>query len=220
MASAVVVGAGPGIGASVAARLAREGLAVTVVARSPGTLRDVTERIGRGGGTVRGLIADSTDEKALRAALDTAASADGPVELLVYNAALIRPDAPGELDARGQLDAWAVNVVGALTAAAHVAPGMAARGRGTILVTGGMPEPEPEYVSLSLGKAGVRTLVGLLHGAYGSAGVHVASVTVPGAVAPGGENDPDEIAAHYWRLHTQPREQWQHELVHGADHTA
>ncbi|MDT0410911.1 MULTISPECIES: SDR family NAD(P)-dependent oxidoreductase [Streptomyces] len=83
MASAVVVGAGPGIGAAVAARLAREGLAVTVVARSPGTVRDVTERIGRGGGTVRGLIADSTDEKALRAALDTAASADGPVELLV-----------------------------------------------------------------------------------------------------------------------------------------
>ncbi|MEU6444711.1 SDR family NAD(P)-dependent oxidoreductase [Streptomyces sp. NPDC047046] len=77
MASAVVIGAGPGIGASVAARLAREGMAVTAVARSRETLRDVTGRIERDGGTVRALSADSTDEKALRAALDTAANADG-----------------------------------------------------------------------------------------------------------------------------------------------
>ncbi|MEU6444710.1 hypothetical protein [Streptomyces sp. NPDC047046] len=62
----------------------------------------------------------------------------------------------------------------------------------------------------------MRTLVELLHGAYGAAGVQVASVTVPGEVAPGGENDPDAIAGHYWRLHTRPRAHWQHELVHGA----
>ncbi|WP_257040821.1 hypothetical protein [Streptomyces sp. TLI_55] len=39
---------------------------------------------------------------------------------------------------------------------------MAERGRGTFVVTGGMPEPKPEYVSLSLGKAGARSLVDLL----------------------------------------------------------
>ncbi|WP_408051275.1 hypothetical protein [Streptomyces sp. HO565] len=43
-----------------------------------------------------------------------------------------------------------------------------------------MPEPKPQYVSLSLGKAGVRTLVTLLDQQYGLSGVHVASVTVDG----------------------------------------
>ncbi|KIQ66443.1 hypothetical protein TR51_02225 [Kitasatospora griseola] len=47
----------------------------------------------------------------------------GPPDVLVHNAALVRPDATGELSVREHLDAWAVNVVGALTAAAHVAPG-------------------------------------------------------------------------------------------------
>ncbi|MEC3981684.1 hypothetical protein [Amycolatopsis sp. H20-H5] len=50
-------------------------------------------------------------------------------------------------------------------------------------------------MSLSLGKAGLRTLVALLDKQYGPAGVHLASVTVAGAVAPGTAFDPDDIAA-------------------------
>ncbi|GAA1720527.1 SDR family NAD(P)-dependent oxidoreductase [Streptomyces yatensis] len=90
------------------------------------------------------------------------------------------------------MDAWAVNVVGAATAAAHVLPTMAERGSGTFIVTGGMPQPKPAYVSLSFGKAGVRTLVQLLDMEYGPSGVHVATVTVDGPVAPGTDFDPDE----------------------------
>ena len=51
---------------------------------------------------------------------------------------------------------------------------MAARGSGTYLIIGGMPEPKPEYVSLSLGKAGVRDPVALLDDAYRPSGIHVA----------------------------------------------
>ncbi|MET9084443.1 SDR family NAD(P)-dependent oxidoreductase [Streptomyces sp. NPDC004237] len=214
--TAVVIGAGPGIGKSVADRFARGGLAVAVIARREETVTRVAAEIGQGGRKVLALTADSTDETALHTALDTAAAELGPIDVAVYNAALIRRDAPGELDARGQLDAWAVNVVGALSTAAHVAPAMAARGHGSILVTGGMPRPDPGYVSLGLGKFGVRTLVSLLDAEYGPAGVHVASVTVPGAVAPGTAYDPDEIAEHYWRLHTQARTAWEHEVVHGG----
>ncbi|MDT7661824.1 MAG: hypothetical protein QOD04_1380 [Pseudonocardiales bacterium] len=93
---------------------------------------------------------------------------------------------------------------------------MARRGSGTFLITGGMPEPVPGYVSLTLGKAGVRSLVGLLDAEYGPAGVHVASVTVAGAVAPGTAFDPDDIAEYYWRLHTQPRGQWDTELLYSG----
>ncbi|WP_327233668.1 SDR family NAD(P)-dependent oxidoreductase [Streptomyces sp. NBC_01317] len=216
MPGVVVVGAGPGIGKSVADRFAREGLSVVAIARNRETLKAVADEIGQRGRKVLALTADSTDEKALHAALDTAAAEVGPLDVVVYNAALIRRDSPGERDARGQLDAWAVNVVGALSAASHVAPGMAERGHGTILITGGMPQPDPRYISLSLGKLGVRNLVSLLHAEYGSSGVHVASVTVPGAVAPGTAYDPDDIAEHYWRLHTQSRGDWEHEVAHGG----
>jgi NADP-dependent 3-hydroxy acid dehydrogenase YdfG len=137
----------------------------------------------------------------------------GPPDVVVYNAAVIRADQAGELSVRAHQQAWAVNVVGAITAAAHVLPGMAGRGHGTFIVTGGMPEPKPDHVSLSLGKAGVRALVTLLDEQYGRSGVHVATVTVAGAVEPGTAFDPDGIADHYWRLHTQPRSEWQRELT-------
>ena len=68
-----------------------------------------------------------------------------------------------------------------------------------------MPAPDPDYVSLSLGKAGVRALTALARDEYGPAGLHVATVTVGGAIAPGTALDPDDIAAHYVRLHAQPR---------------
>ncbi|MEV1176053.1 SDR family NAD(P)-dependent oxidoreductase [Nonomuraea sp. NPDC049784] len=207
MPGAVIIGAGPGIGRSVAHRFAREGLPVALISRS-GTTLDLNGALA--------YEADVADEERLRAALDAASAELGTPDVVVYNAAIIRPDAPGEASARVQLDAWAVNVVGALVAAAHVAPAMARRGSGSFLVTGGMLEPKAGYVSLSLGKAGVRTLVELLDQEYGHSGVHVASVTVAGPVAPGTDFDPDDIAEHYWRLHTQPRDRWEREVLHAG----
>ncbi|MBE1537982.1 SDR family NAD(P)-dependent oxidoreductase [Actinomadura algeriensis] len=216
MPGAVVIGAGAGIGRSVARRFAREGMPIALVARTARTLADVAGAVSPFDVPVVSLTADSTDETALRAALDAASAEFGLPDVVVYNAAIIQPDAPGRLPARAQLDAWAVNVVGALTAAAHLAPAMARRGSGSIIITGGMPEPKSQYVSLSLGKAGVRTLVSLLDQEYGPAGVHVASVTVGGPVAAGTDFDPDDIAEHYWRLHTQPRHRWQTEVLHSG----
>ncbi|TMR93217.1 SDR family NAD(P)-dependent oxidoreductase [Nonomuraea basaltis] len=207
MPGAVLIGAGPGIGRSVARRFAREGLPVALVSRTGGAL-------GLDG--VRAYQADSADETALRAALDAVVGQLGTPDVVVYNAAIIRPDSPGDATVRAHLDAWAVNVVGALIAAAHVAPAMARRGTGTFIITGGMPEPKAEYVSLSLGKSGVRTLVALLDQEYGPSGVHVATVTVAGPVAPGTDFDPDDIAEHYWALHTQPRARWDHEILHSG----
>lgn len=210
MSGAVVIGAGPGIGRSVAARFAREGLPVALIARREATVAAVRAAVAH---SVT-LLADASDEKALGDAMSAATDHLGPPDVVVYNAALIRADSPGQLSLREHQRAWAVNVGGALTAAAHALPGMAERGAGTFVVTGGMPAAKPAYVSLSLGKAGVRALVELLDAQYAAAGVHVATVTVTGPVAPGTPWDPDDIAEHYWRLHTQPRDRWEREIVH------
>jgi NAD(P)-dependent dehydrogenase (short-subunit alcohol dehydrogenase family) len=216
MPGAVVIGAGPGIGRAVARRFARERLPVALVARSQGTVDGTADALAGSGVEILALTADSGEESSLRAALDAAQQTFGPPDVVVYNAAVIRRDEPGELSADAQLAAWAVNVVGALTAAVHVAPGMIGNGGGSTIFTGGMPDPDPHYVSLSLGKAGVRALTSMLAGAYGPAGLHVATVTVCGPVAPGTAFDPDEIAEHYWRLHTQPTDAWDLEVVYSG----
>ncbi|MBD0418269.1 SDR family NAD(P)-dependent oxidoreductase [Streptomyces sp. TRM S81-3] len=216
MPGAVIIGAGPGIGQAVARRFAREGLPIALIARGGRTLRAVAGAVAAHGVPIVTLQADSTDRAELDAALDQAIGEHGVPEVAVYNAALVRADELGELSVRDHMEAWAVNVVGALNAAARLAPAMATRGSGTFLVTGGMPEPKPQYVSLSLGKAGVRTLVALLDQQYRSSGVHVASVTVDGPVAPGTDFDPDDIAEHYWQLHTQPRHLWDREALHAG----
>ncbi|GAA4182147.1 SDR family NAD(P)-dependent oxidoreductase [Streptosporangium oxazolinicum] len=217
MPGAVVIGAGPGIGLSVARRFARTGMPVVAIARTKDTVdATVSALTGDGAKAVEGFVADSTDEAGIRVALDTAVDRHGVPDVLVYNAAHIRWDAPGELSAAELLATLAVNVVGAVTAAAHLGPRMSAAGHGTIILTGGMPDPEPKVTSLSLGKAGIRTLATLLAGEYGPSGVHVATVTVAGAVAPGTAFDPDDIAEIYWRLHTQAPGTWDHEVLHSG----
>ncbi|WP_175047872.1 SDR family NAD(P)-dependent oxidoreductase [Microlunatus speluncae] len=206
--SAIVIGAGPGIGNAVAQRFAADGYAITVIARSATTVNPVVDAITATGQVALGLTADSTDEGALRDVLDQAVAKHGVPDVLVYNAAKIRPDAPGELSAAELLDTLAVNVVGLATAAAKLAPLMAERGSGSILITSGMPAVVPAYTSLSLGKAAARTYAELLAAEYGPAGVHVASVVVTDTVVPGGPFDPALIAEVYPQLHAQPREHW------------
>jgi NAD(P)-dependent dehydrogenase (short-subunit alcohol dehydrogenase family) len=216
MPAVIVIGAGPGIGASVARRFAREGFDVGVIARSRATVDAALASVAETAPTARGAIADAADEDALRRALDELMGEIGVPDALVYNAALIRGDSIADLKTAEHLEAWSVNVVGAIHAAAHVLPRMAERGSGTYLVTGGMRVPLPEVVSLSLGKAGVRALTELLDAQFGAAGVHVATVTVGGAVSPGGPFDPDQIAERYWQLHGQAPGSWEREAWHGG----
>jgi NAD(P)-dependent dehydrogenase (short-subunit alcohol dehydrogenase family) len=214
MPGAVIIGAGPGLGQAIALRFARERFAIALVARSQRTLDRTGHALVDSGVEVVALTADSADESSLRTVLDIAQHTLGPPDVVVYNAAVIRGDTFGELTVDGQLAAWAVNVVGALTAAVHLAPMMIGNGGGSFIITGGMPEPDARYVSLSLGKAGVRALTTMLAAAYGPAGLHMATVTVSGPIAHGTQFDPHEIAEHYWRLHAQPRDQWQLEVVY------
>ena len=221
MSGALVIGVGPGIGTSVARAFAREGLPVGLLARSEATVETARQALADTGVPVHAGVADATDGPGLRSALDAYVEALGVPDVVVYNAALIRADSLDDLDTRSQLDAWSVNVVGAMTAAAHLLPQLAARGRGTFIVTGGMPVAVPDYLSLSLGKAGVRALVEALDVQFGPSGVHAATVTVGGAVAPGSPWDPDLVADHYVRLHAQPHHAWEREVfLSGAEDAA
>ena len=216
MSGALIIGPGPGLGQAIARRFAREGLPIALIARKQSTVDAAAEAVA--GVPVLPLTADSTDESSLQTAIDRATAEFGTPDALIYNAAIIQQDSPGDLSAQQHLDAWNVNVVGAITASARVAPAMAERGSGSIILTGGMPVPVAAYLSLSLGKAGIRALTRMLHERYGPHGVHAATVTVYGGIEPGGPFDPDDIAEHYWTLHKQRRGEWQLEIAHTGEH--
>jgi 3-hydroxybutyrate dehydrogenase len=79
---ALVTGGSRGIGRAIATALVGAGARVTVLGRDRGALDQVVAE----GAAHRGLVADVTDRAAVDAAFAEAASASGPVELLVANA--------------------------------------------------------------------------------------------------------------------------------------
>lgn len=209
MSGIIVIGAGPGIGAAVAGAFGRQGMHVSLIARTQATLDATTARLAESQvGDVEGIVADAASEQDLTQALDHLLAKRGVPEVLVYNAGLIRYDRAGDLSSSELQHAYAVNVLGALTAATHLAPSMAAAGGGSILMTG-MPRPSPEVLSLSLGKVALRAVTAMLAQEYQPSGIHVATVVVGGAVAPGTAFDPDVIAQHYVRLHSQDPSAWE-----------
>ncbi|WP_405801319.1 SDR family NAD(P)-dependent oxidoreductase [Streptomyces sp. NBC_01506] len=91
--TAIVTGAARGIGAAVALRLARDGLAVGVVDLDETDCAGTVEAIRHAGGTALAVGADIADEDAATAAVDRVAAELGPPTVLVNNAG-IGPRAP------------------------------------------------------------------------------------------------------------------------------
>ena len=217
MAGVIIVGAGPGLGTSVARRFAREGFGVRVLARRESTLADLRSALAGYEVPFTGYTADVGRAHELEQALSAAIDDDGAPEVVVYNAAVVRADVPGDLTSEELTQTFEVNVSGAVVTALATIPSMQDHGAGTFLVTGGMPRPIPSHFSLSLGKAAVRAVISMLADYYGPSGVHVATVTVTDQIGPHGAFDPDLIAEEYWRLHREPPGSWRTEhLFDGA----
>lgn len=142
---AVVTGAARGIGRAIALRLAAEGAAVVVSARSAtgaagaqaGTLAEVVEAIEAIGGRAVAVSADLADRSFdRRLLLDAGARAFGAeVDIVVHNAAATRHfDMTFPLMTREAFEASVeVNVWAGWELAAAAIPGMRARGAGWIL---------------------------------------------------------------------------------------
>jgi short-subunit dehydrogenase len=211
-----VVGAGSGIGLAVAKRFAREGFSLALMARRADELEGYAAALRKEGADARGFAADAGDFDSLEGALTTIDQELGPPEVLVYNAAVLRRGSPTSLSTGDLLADFKVNVAGALACVKHVAGAMRERKRGTILLTGGglALSPHPDFASLAIGKAGLRSLAASLAGELEPAGIHVATVTVCGFVKPGTHFDPDKIADVYFTLHAQGPGQWEREVIY------
>jgi NAD(P)-dependent dehydrogenase (short-subunit alcohol dehydrogenase family) len=220
--SCVVVGAGPGLGLAIARRFARGGFDVGLVARDRARVDALCAALAAEGHRAAGFAADAGDPESLAAAFAEIDQWNDAVDVLIYNAASLVADAAPDVTAQAMLDAMAVNLGGAVAAVNRVVPGMRARGRGTILLTGsGLAlEPYPDWTALGAGKAALRAYAIALHKALAPENIHVAAIAVCGIVEPGGPFDPERIAEEYWRLHAEAGPDWRRERVYlpeGAD---
>lgn len=206
MNNCVIVGAGEGVSQAVARRFGKAGYRVGLISRSVPKLETLVDDLSAVGVDASWAAADAGNASELSEAMGSLIDEMGPCDVLIYNAAVLRPGRP--LDIATDLIAaeLEVNVLGAHRAVSIVAPGMIERGQGAILFTGGglSLEPFPEWASLALGKAALRNLAISLFKELSPKGVHVAVLAICGIVEKGGPFDPELIAEEYWRVATDP----------------
>ena len=147
-----VVGVGPGLGAALARRFAKE-YAVALVARGADKLAAFAKTIEAGGGKALAVAADMAKPDDIGAAFEKIRHELGEVDALLYNAAM-RPF--GKLmDTKPSTfeNTWRVSVFGAFLSAQAVVPSMLKRGSGVIIFTGATAGVKPFATSAAFGPA-------------------------------------------------------------------
>ncbi len=131
--TALVTGAGRGIGRAIAFGLAGDGAQVALLARSVDQLAEVAAAVRAAGSTALVVPTDVGDPEGVNQAVAMVLAEFGAVDILVNNAAVVAPLGPTvSVDADAWALAFAVNVVGPLRLTQAVLPGMIERGWGRI----------------------------------------------------------------------------------------
>ena len=223
---AAVLGVGPGLGAAISRRFAREGFGVALLARSEESTNPAREEIERSGGEALAVEADATDAASVARAFEQVRTSLGDPEVFVYNAGAFRMG--GILDVSPEdFDACLkANCAGAFYAAQQVLPAMLQQGRGTVILTGATASlrGSAKFSALATGKFALRALAQSMAREFGPQGIHVAHTIIDGQIdtprvrgmSPDREEStmlsPDAIAEAYWQLHRQDPTAWTLEL--------
>lgn len=236
----LVLGAGAGIGGTVAAKFASEDYHACLCRRSDQEgLDKLVANIEKQGGTANGYLIDAIEENILEELILKVEKDIGPIEVLVYNLGaqsgmkLLHETSLKEFEW-----GWRMADLGLFRAAKVLMPIMEERKSGTVLVTSATAamRGNKNQHSHAAAMGGRRMLCQTLNAEFASKGIHVAHIVVDGMVdAPdtlgkmlgeemfnalrekvGMENDglilPERIAETYFHLAQQHRSAWTHEV--------
>ena len=216
--TAVIVGAGSGLSASLARLCAEEGMGVVLAARDVGKLDGLAGEIG-----ASAVSCDATDREHVERLFATTRSEHGVPDLVVYNPSarargpIVDLD-PDEVDA-----ALRITCFGGFLVARAAARAMLERGSGSIQFTGASASVKgyAESASFAMGKFGLRGLAQSMARELAPKNIHVAHFVIDGGIASVdrdrvGERDewldPDAIARTYLHVHRQHRSAWTWEV--------
>ncbi len=131
--TAIITGAGSGIGAAAAELFVAEGAAVLVVDRSEGEALAAARRISPDGELAQALCADVSDEGDIEAMIGAALRTWGHIDSLI-NSVGVRGDVDLQSFTAEEFDrVFGTNLKGPLLCCKHVVPAMLDRGRGSII---------------------------------------------------------------------------------------
>lgn len=216
----LVVGAGPGLGASVARRFAKEGFQVAVASRS----REKIDAVAKSIDGAKGYTADVTDEGSVMALYQAVEADFGKPNVVVFNASGRVRKSVLDIESQEFIDAWMAACHGGFLVGREAARRMVPEGAGTILFTGATASVKSyaNSAGFAVGKFGLRALAFSMAREFGPKGVHVGHIVVDGGIrashrpedpnVPDKWLDPDAIAESYWHLHAQHRSSWTVEI--------
>lgn len=217
--TALIVGAGPGISASLARALAAAGLKVGLAARGVEKLAPLAEETG-----AQTFALDASDPAAVAHLFEQADERLGEPDVVVYNASARVRGRIADIDPEQVRRALEISAFGGFLVVQQAAKRMTPRGRGAILLTGATASVKgfPLSSSFAMGKFALRGLAQSAARELGPHGVHVAHFVIDGGVRsavrpdptdrPDSTLDPDGVAQSYLDVLRQPRSAWSLEV--------
>jgi NAD(P)-dependent dehydrogenase (short-subunit alcohol dehydrogenase family) len=217
--TALIVGAGSGLSASLARVLADEGIKVALAARSTEDLAGLAKETGAV--TIACDASKRADVERLFAAIE---GNFGAPEIVIYNASYRARGPLIDLDPVEVEKSIAVSAFGGFLVAQQAVKRMLPQKRGAILFTGASASVKgyAESAPFAMGKFALRGLAQSMARELHPLGIHVAHVVIDGGIKserrpePPGKTatllDPDSIAASYLHLIHQPHSAWSWEL--------
>ncbi|HXA37149.1 MAG TPA: SDR family NAD(P)-dependent oxidoreductase [Steroidobacteraceae bacterium] len=217
--SALIVGAGPGISASLARRLAGFGVKIALAARNIQKLDALIQATG-----AEGFAADAANPESVANLFAQVKKRIGEPEIVVYNAGARAHGPLAELDPAAVQKAIAITAFGGFLVTQRAAIGMLPRERGAILLTGATASVKgfAHSAAFAMGKFALRGLAQSAARELGPRGIHVAHFIIDGGVRathrpdpkdePDSTLDPDAIAQTYVDVLRQPRSAWSQEI--------
>jgi NAD(P)-dependent dehydrogenase (short-subunit alcohol dehydrogenase family) len=217
--TALIVGTGAGLSASLARLLAREGLKVALAARNTDKLAALVEETG-----AQAFGCDATDAGQVAKLFDDAERAIGAPDVVIYNASGRVRGPLVDLDAAEVQRSLIASAFGGFLVGQQAAKRMLPRGTGAILFTGASASVKgyAQSAPFAMGKFALRGLAQSMARELQPRGIHVAHFVIdgairnPGRVEPPGKPDsmldPDAIAATYLSVLKQDRSAWTWEV--------
>lgn len=179
--TAIVTGAGSGLGAATAARLVASGRRVVAVGRRRGPLEALRDTLGADAVTVRPC--DLADTAAVTALVNDVVAEHGRVDVLVNNAAMAVQVPVGETSPGLFAETIAVNLAGPAAAISALWPHLVANGGGCIVNVSSLAQfdPFPGFFAYGASKAGLHLLTVVANNEGAAAGVRAFTVA-PGVI--------------------------------------